>query len=207
MSPHIQSCHLPFHPLTAARGHPEGKKSNVPFLCLNSPQCSHVTALGEKSWRLTKATQDLQAGPGGPLRPDLGALPPTVLTDLPETFHMLFPLPGRSSPNPSPATCPKLCPITFSLTSGSELRHLSSKSPLPNLQLSGGSPCMNPISNLFCPQLPFFPSFSFPPSFHRAPTPCQLWRHKDRHGPSRTQSPVEETDLSKSPKYRWEPGT
>lgn len=50
---------------------------------------------------------------------------------------------------------------------------------------------MNPISNLLCPQLPFFPSFSFPPSFHRAPTPCQLWGHKDRHGPSRTQESAE----------------
>lgn len=49
--------------------------------------------------------------------PDFASHPPAVLTDLPETSHMLFPLPGRSP------TGPRLCPVSFCSTSGSELRH------------------------------------------------------------------------------------
>lgn len=120
---------IPSHQL---EGPPEGQNPMWPaltkFPSVLSP--SPPPALGEKSWLLTKATQALQVAPGELSTPDFAPLPP-VLTDLHETLHMLFPLPGRSSPSPSLPPVPNIA-VTFHSTSGSELRpHFLKELPHP----------------------------------------------------------------------------
>ena len=171
---------------------------------------SGLPLLSQKNRLLTQATQDLEVDPQRTSlsTPDLAPLPPTLSCLIClrlRTCHSLC----LGGPCP---TCPLPTALDFAhLTStqpldpSPDITSSTSPSQHPPTPPSQGSPCTSPISVHSSPvvaplaalSFSFPSSLSLPPSFHRAPSPCQLWGHKDRHGPSRNSESSRENRLVK----------
>lgn len=176
-----------------------------PAPALNSPQYSllHLEKIPETTGPLCCPWRHLAT-------PDFAPSLPAVLTDLPETLHMLFPLPGRASPDPSPTTCPNSAQFPSIQPLGLRSDITSRKSPPLEPQLSCRSPCISPI-DISCSSLPsFFPPFLplpslLPRSTYSMPAlgiQGQAWALNRTHGVKITQMQMKNCGCDRRSKKR-----